>query len=141
VQARHFTAEMNRAVIDEIVSQIRNSHFCVVDLTGNNPNVLTEIGMMIVLGKRLLVLRCRGDNADIPFDVKHYTYWEYEPHGADRLHVWSPADNSTIPFEDVLDRFLDTLPQTFWSAEQWEPQAERRFARSSEEASADVSSA
>jgi hypothetical protein len=141
VQARHFTAEMSRAVIDEIVSQIRNSHFCVVDLTGNNPNVLTEIGMMIVLGKRLLVLRRRGDTSDIPFDVSHYTYWEYEPQGTDQLRVWSPADNSTIPFEDVLDRFLDTLPPTFWSAEPWEQESSGRFAPSSEAPAANLSSA
>lgn len=121
VQARHFTAEMNRAVIDEIVSQIRNSHFCIVDMTGNNPNVLTEVGMMIVLGKRLLVLRRRGEDSVLPFDVSHYTYWEYEPHGSDRLHVWSAADSTTIPFDVVLDRFLDTLAPTFWSAEPWEP--------------------
>jgi len=121
VQARHFTAEMNRAVIDEIVSQIRNSHFCVVDLTANNPNVLTEIGMMIVMGKKLLVLRRRGDDSQIPFDISHYTYWEYEPHGTEQLHVWSAAENTTIPFDDVLERFLETLPQTFWSADRWEP--------------------
>jgi hypothetical protein len=125
IQARHFTAEMNRAVIDEIVSQIRNSHFCVVDMTDNNPNVLTEVGMMIVLGKKLLVLRRRGDDSVLPFDVSHYTYWEYEPHGSDQLHVWSAADSTTIPFEVVLDRFLDTLPRTFWAAEKWKPQTER----------------
>jgi hypothetical protein len=125
IQARHFTAEMNRAVIDEIVSQIRNSHFCVVDMTGNNPNVLTEVGMMIVLGKRLLVLRRRGEDSMLPFDVSHYTYWEYEPHGSDQLHVWSPAEDTTIPFDIVLGRFLDTLAPTFWSAEPWDPHAAR----------------
>jgi hypothetical protein len=129
VQARHFTAQMNRAVIDEIVSQVRNSHFCVVDLTGNNPNVLTEVGMMIALGKKLVVLRRRGDDSPMPFDVSHYTYWEYEPHGADELYVWSPADNTTIPLDDVLGRFLETLPQPFWSAERWEPEPPERTGR------------
>ena len=142
VQARHYTAQMNRAVIEEIVSQIRNSHFCVVDLTGNNPNVLTEIGMMIVLGKKLLVLRRRGDDTALPFDVSHYTYWEYEPHGDDQLQVWT-ADGTSLPLEDVLDRFFETLPQTFWAAERWEPPPEpsSRFARTSEEEPADLSSA
>jgi hypothetical protein len=143
VQARHFTAQMNRAVIDEIVSQIRNSHFCVVDLTGNNPNVLTEIGMMIVLSKKLLVLRRRGDDTALPFDVSHYTYWEYEPLGADQLQVWT-ADGTSMPFQDILDRFFDTLPQTFWAAERFDPADEPsgRFARTPEgEAAPDLSSA
>jgi hypothetical protein len=140
VQARHYTAQMNRAVIEEIVSQIRNSHFCVVDLTGNNPNVLTEIGMMIVLGKKLLVLRRRGDDTALPFDVSHYTYWEYEPYGDDQLRVWT-ADGTGLPFEDVVDRFFETLPQTFWAAERWESsEPSGRFERTSD-ASADLSSA
>jgi hypothetical protein len=62
--------------------------------------------------------------------VSHYTYWEYEPHGPDQLHVWSAADNTTIPFDVVLERFLDTLAPTFWSAEPWEPQTARSSGRS-----------
>jgi hypothetical protein len=34
-------------------------------VTGNNPNVLAEVGMMMALGKTLLVLKQREDGAEV----------------------------------------------------------------------------
>jgi hypothetical protein len=82
------------------------------------------------------VLRRRGDDSKLPFDVSHYTYLEYEPHAADELYVWSPADNTSIPFDEVLVPFLDKLPRPFWSAERWEPESGERTGRFVSESSA-----
>jgi hypothetical protein len=127
VRTASYVPETRQYVVSEITAQIRNSHFCIADLTGNNVNVITEVGMMMVLGKRTLVLRRRGDDTSIPFDLSHFSVWEYEiDQSGTELLVFSPADNRLVPFRGILERFLAQLPGEtgFMLAEPWQAPAD-----------------
>ena len=123
IRARHYESENRQYVVNEIIGQIRNSHFCIADLTGNNLNVVAEVGMMMVLNKKALVLRRKGDDSPIPFDLSQFSFWEYELGREDELLVQSPAAGRLVPFDEVLERFLNELPPEngFFLAKEWRP--------------------
>jgi hypothetical protein len=111
-------------VIDEIQRQIKNSHFCIADVTGLNPNVMAEVGMMMILGKHFLLLRQFGKDAARPFNLSQLQLYDYEVKpGEESLQVWDAAANRFKPFEDVLDRFIERLPAEsgYASAHEWRP--------------------
>jgi hypothetical protein len=113
-------------IIDEIQRQIRNSHFCIADVTGLNPNVMAEVGMMMILKKHFLLLRRRGDAATRPFDLSALKLYDYELRQDGRLQVWDAAADRFQPFEDVLERFIDQLPVDtgFSTAQEWTPDSD-----------------
>jgi hypothetical protein len=125
VRGKHYVPETKQYVVSEIINQIKNAHFCIADLTGNNPNVLAEVGMMMVVNKSVLVLKERNDDAEIPFDLSQFSVWEYELSRDDALLVWSAADQRLIPLREIVERFLKTLvPETgFAAAKRWAPTA------------------
>lgn len=108
-------------VVEDIQKEIRNSHFCIADISGTNPNVMTEVGMMMVLGKHFLLLRKRGDPGLPPFDIRHLPIYEYEMNDGEGLRVWSPGGNSYQPFGQVVDDFIRHLPvdSGFSTASDW----------------------
>jgi len=56
-------------ITDDLLAEISKSHICIADITGNNPNVLWEVGYAMALQKPLILL---SQNIDaIPFDLKH----------------------------------------------------------------------
>src|ERR1051325_2090077 len=65
--------------VGEVVAQVRaaieQSDFCVADITGNNPNVMWEIGYARALGKSVVVLRQHSEQ--IPFDVRTERFFKY----------------------------------------------------------------
>jgi len=128
IRARAYQPQGGRGyIIDDIQRQIRNSHFCIADLTGLNPNVMAEVGMMMVLKKNFLLLRRRGDRATVPFDLNQIPLYDYELRdGQDGLQVWNVPDNRFQPFGVVLDRFIERLPPEtgFFAAREWMPRAD-----------------
>ena len=52
-----------------ITAKIRESRVVVADVTGNNPNVLNEVGQAQILGKPL-VLISREVPEDAPFNIR-----------------------------------------------------------------------
>lgn len=121
IDARHYEPDGGtQYMIEEIMKRIRSSHFCVADITGSNPNVLAEVGMMMILQKRFLLLRRKGDDAPRPFNLNQYPLYEYEitvPEG--EMNVWSPGESKFQSFGVVLDKFTSDLPPEtgFFSAE------------------------
>ncbi|MCP4408793.1 MAG: nucleotide-binding protein, partial [Gammaproteobacteria bacterium] len=63
-------------VVEGIKRQIAEAHFGIADITGNNPNVLWELGVMIGYGKPVIILKEQTDTTETPFDV----YGEYRLH-------------------------------------------------------------
>ncbi len=111
----------NKIVIDEIQEQIKNSHFCIADITGANPNVLAEVGMMMILKKNVLLLRHNDDQTKCPFDIAAYPIHNYEINQSDGLRTWSIADDGFIPFKNILDTFINNLPHNegFFAAKEF----------------------
>lgn len=69
------------SVITDVWSAICGAKLLIADCTGRNPNVFYEIGLAHVLGKTVILLTQSGD--DVPFDVRHIRYiqYEYTPRG------------------------------------------------------------
>jgi len=68
---------LNQTVVDDIRHQIARSHFSIADITGNNPNVLWELGLMFGYQKPVIILKDKTCQEDIPFDVFGYSRVEY----------------------------------------------------------------
>ncbi len=68
----------NASVIEDIKNQIAESHFGIADISGNNPNVLWELGLMIGYGKPVLILKEKSDISDTPFDLYGNYRVEYQ---------------------------------------------------------------
>ncbi len=74
IQARRYVYRQGTGiVIEDIMRQIRSSHFGIIDVTSLNPNVMVELGMFMVLRKKFLILRRQGDTTELPpFDIRSY---------------------------------------------------------------------
>jgi nucleoside 2-deoxyribosyltransferase len=79
-------------VVADIEKQIRSAHFGIADITGNNPNVLWELGMMIGLNKPVVILKDTADAEKTAFDV----------HGSYRIQYQVAKDPSTGAVEYAL---------------------------------------
>ncbi len=123
IQAKHYEPEGGtNFMIDEIMKQITHSHFCVADITDSNPNVMAEVGMMMILKKHFLLLRKRGNDAPRPFDVAQYPLYEYKiSESGDQVLIWNEADKTFQPFNEILDNFIEHLPAEsgFTAANPW----------------------
>jgi len=65
------------SIIDDIIEQIRNCSIGIVDITGLNPNVLMELGIIIGNKKPYFLVRNSNDQEELPFNIKNkqiYTY-------------------------------------------------------------------
>jgi len=62
---------------------IKTAHFCIADLTGQNPNVLYETGVARGYGKKVILI-CQDKN-DIPSDLDGAMYVEYKIEKMERL--------------------------------------------------------
>ena len=65
-----------KEVIQEIWNAIALSKVLIADCTGKNPNVFYEIGVAHTVGKNVILITQKKD--DIPFDLRHLRYIEYE---------------------------------------------------------------
>ena len=55
--------------VRNIEKQIAAAHFGIADITGNNPNVMWELGVMIGLRKPVILLKDKTDGERTPFDL------------------------------------------------------------------------
>ncbi|MBI4558827.1 MAG: ATP-binding protein [Candidatus Hydrogenedentes bacterium] len=65
-------------IVDDIENQIRSAHFGIADITGNNPNVLWELGVAMGYGKPVVILKDLTDTEKTPFDVYGNYRVEYQ---------------------------------------------------------------
>ena len=86
---------------------IRLSHFGIIDITGCNPNVFLELGFMIALGKKFLLLRRNNDTTALPFDIQPYQHYTYKVRQRS-IHVLQPTGEYE-PVESVLADFIRQL--------------------------------
>lgn len=56
-------------IMEQIRSAIQQSRLCIADLTGNNPNVMYELGYAQAVSKPVVLLT--DEAARLPFDVAH----------------------------------------------------------------------
>jgi nucleoside 2-deoxyribosyltransferase len=63
--------------LDKILRYIQHADFVIADCSGNNPNVLYELGVAHASGKQVVLLT-KGTVADIPSDIRHYEFIVYD---------------------------------------------------------------
>ena len=95
-------------ILSELMNQIRDAHFGIVDITTCNSNVMLELGMMMILGKKFILFRQRDDNHSLPFDIRNYQCYQYEIR-RNGICTWNPGDANPIPIEEVLNSFIPEL--------------------------------
>jgi len=79
VRLKATSLEMKDArVVEDIENQIRSAHFGIADITGNNPNVLWELGVMMGHKKPVVLLKEMTDTQTTPFDVYGLYRLEYQ---------------------------------------------------------------
>jgi hypothetical protein len=62
-------------VVNDIWSAIFHARAVICDCTGRNPNVFYELGIAHTLGKKVMLIA--RNEADIPFDLRHWRYFVY----------------------------------------------------------------
>ncbi|MEL6718593.1 MAG: hypothetical protein AAFO82_08925 [Bacteroidota bacterium] len=74
-------------IMNQVWTAIHLSKVIIVDCTGKNPNVFYELGIAHALDKPVILIT--QDKEDIPFDIRHLRYIEYntEYHKAKAFQV------------------------------------------------------
>ncbi len=65
-------------ITDDVEAYIKRSDTVITDVTGNNPNVMFELGYALARGKNPIIIRQSDDPAKIPFDIAGIRYLDYE---------------------------------------------------------------
>lgn len=63
-------------ILESVWKGIQEAEIIIADLTGQNPNVLYELGLAHVIGKRVVLLARKGEN--IPQDIVHTKQVRYD---------------------------------------------------------------
>jgi hypothetical protein len=92
-------------IINKILKEIIQSQYIIVDLTGLNPNVFYELGIAHTFkdARNILLIKQKGQ---VPFDITHLTYIEYDP---DNLKLLTPRINEFINDNQYVSDFYDAL--------------------------------
>ena len=98
-------------VASEVMGQIKNARFGVADITGSNPNVLMEVGVMIASKKDVLLLRDHNDTSETPFNLSNYHAHEYRQTKDGQLEIKRPTESAFSPFAEALKPLLKDLAQ------------------------------
>jgi len=69
-------------ITEDIEKCIEMADVVIADITGNNPNVMFELGWALAKGKKPIVIRKQDDSNKVPFDVQGIRYISY-------LNTWS----------------------------------------------------
>ncbi|WP_263835077.1 hypothetical protein [Salinibacter sp.] len=84
---RRADEKQGRIIMEDVWREINRSEFVVADMTGLNPNVMYELGIVDTVGKPVIAL-FQGDPADdLPFDLQHYRTLTYENKGGGASHI------------------------------------------------------
>ena len=124
IRVQHHVYEPGKAtyVIDDIMDQIASAHFGIADITGCNYNVMLELGMMMILNKKIVLLQKASDDTEVPFNIGNlnlYLYDETKP--GPEIRLLDPGTNEYKPLEAVLKPFIDNLENdpAFRVAKRW----------------------
>ncbi len=66
-----------QAIVQDIWKSIRKARVIVAELSGRNPNVMSETGLAHAIGKPIIMLT--RDQKDVPFDLRALRYIYYDP--------------------------------------------------------------
>lgn len=73
-------------ITEDIEKCIEMADVVISDITGNNPNVMFELGWALAKGKKPIVIRQQDDTNQVPFDVHGIRYISY-------INSWSGVES------------------------------------------------
>ena len=88
------------SINSDIITLIKSSDLCIIDVTGLNPNVMYECGMRHGNGKPYIMMTRFGQN--LPFDISGLRTIQYD------LSSLKKAKES----QDILERFVNGIIET-----------------------------
>lgn len=101
------------AINKSIISNINDADYCIVDLTGHNPNVFFELGVRYTLKPRNTIL-LRQKDTKIPFDIAGYRAVTYNPQfGGVKTAVellTQALQSCAAPTEKIDSPVFDAIP-------------------------------
>ena len=113
----------NQLVFADIQKQIETSHFCIADVTGNNPNVMAEVGMMMMVqNKRFILMKDRTDPEPWPFDIQQYHMYQYQlTNQGNELNILGGGGAELRPVSQMLAGIVEELEKEpeFLAASEW----------------------
>jgi nucleoside 2-deoxyribosyltransferase len=68
---------LSTSTVEGIMRAIKQADFVIADVTGQNPNVMFELGLAVASKK--LALLVSQDSKDVPFDMRHQHVFVYDP--------------------------------------------------------------
>lgn len=80
-------------LIETIEERIKNSRFCLADITTDNPNVWYEVGYTIASDISIILICSSERTTPFPFDIRHRNIINYKTD--------SPSDYDTLK-EDII---------------------------------------
>ncbi|HEY5455430.1 MAG TPA: nucleoside 2-deoxyribosyltransferase, partial [Acidothermaceae bacterium] len=94
-------------ITDQIIQAIRNADVVVADITGNNPNVMWELGFAHALEKMPVILN--QAIAEAPFDLHDWRQVVYSrtPVDSDELKIATHIREALVPAAGQLPAFLN----------------------------------
>jgi hypothetical protein len=109
--AQHYTYNPGSGyVMGDLMRQMRSSQFGIADITHFNPNVLLELGMMMqIFDKKLLILRRKDDQSELPFDLRPFPYYHYELVEGPEVRIWEPGNYQFESLEPKLKEFMSKI--------------------------------
>ena len=95
-------------LMEDIWKGIQEAEVVVADLTGRNPNVLYELGLADVIGKRVILVTM--DDQDFPSDLGGYRYIKYSDEGKALLHFVDELQKNLVAAQSEPPREKDLRP-------------------------------
>jgi hypothetical protein len=91
----------SRQITDDIIEQIDAADFVIMDVTGNNPNVMFEVGYTFAKQKPYIIIAQSAE--DLPFDIKHIRTLVYKL-------GWSGVEDLFAELKEFISTVLDGRP-------------------------------
>jgi nucleoside 2-deoxyribosyltransferase len=97
------------SIMDDLLKHMKESTLCIVDISGNNPNVLWELGYAMALEKPIIMLAQDVESA--PFDVSAYRTLQYDRDNLSKTLVESLASEIAGVLEELPE--VTAFPEEF----------------------------
>jgi len=97
------------AIMDDLLKRMKESSLCIADISGNNPNVLWELGYAMALEKPVIIISQDVETA--PFDVSTFRMLTYDRAKLEESLVNNLARQIAGVFRDLPE--VLALPEEF----------------------------
>jgi hypothetical protein len=106
-------------IMHHVLLELERSDLLIADISGNNPNVMYELGIYHSFGKPYLVLKDNSiayDNEKTPFDIQSYRFHEINLNNCkDSIDFLRPLIESLIDRIDIEDYFPNPVTDFYGS--------------------------